>query len=82
MTLSELAIGTEAGDFQPFAASDDNLREVLDTGLFSSRGPARIGWAHQSYAEFLAAHYLVGKRTSPENFMKVLCHPNGGLVPQ
>lgn len=82
VTLSELAIGTEAGDFQPFDASDDNLREVLDTGLFSSRGPARIGWAHQSYAEFMAAHYLVSKRTSPENVMKVLCHPNGGLVPQ
>jgi len=82
VALSELAIGTETGEFQPFDASDDNLREVLDTGLFSSRGPARIGWAHQSYAEFLAAHYLVSKRTSPENVMKILRHPNGGLVPQ
>jgi hypothetical protein len=80
--LAELSTGTETGDFQPFDASDDNIREVLDTGLFSSRGPARIGWAHQSYAEFLAANYLVSKHTAPENMLKMLCHPSGGLVPQ
>jgi hypothetical protein len=56
--------------------------EILDTGLFSSRGAARTGWAHQSYAEFLAADYLVAKRTSPENILKTLCHPSGGLIPQ
>ena len=35
------------------------IPEVLDTGLFSSRGLERMGWAHQTYAEFLAAWYLV-----------------------
>ena len=80
--LAELATGAETGDFQQFDASDDNIREVLDTGLFSSRGPARIGWAHQSYAEFLAADYLVSKHTVLENILKVLCHPSGGLIPQ
>jgi hypothetical protein len=41
-----------------------------------------MGWAHQSYAEFLAADYLVTKHSSPENILKILCHPSGGLVPQ
>jgi hypothetical protein len=80
--LSALSTGAETGDFQRFDATEDNLREVLDTGLFSSRGAARMGWAHQSYAEFLAADYLVTKRTSPENILKILCHPGGGLIPQ
>jgi predicted NACHT family NTPase len=79
---SALSTGGETGDFQPFNASEDNLREVLDTGLFSSRGAARMGWAHQSYAEFLAADYLVTKQASPENILKILCHPSGGLIPQ
>ncbi|PIG91713.1 hypothetical protein CSQ79_19415 [Gloeocapsopsis sp. IPPAS B-1203] len=35
------------------------IQELLDTGLFSSRGLHRMGWAHQTYAEFLAAWYLV-----------------------
>jgi hypothetical protein len=80
--LSDLSTGTETGDFQPFEATEDNIREVLDTGLFSSRGTARMGWAHQSYAEFLAADYLVAKHASPENILKILCHPSGGLIPQ
>jgi predicted NACHT family NTPase len=80
--LAALAAGTETGDFQPFDVTDNNLREVLDTGLFSSRGPARMGWAHQSYAEFLAADYLATKQASAENILKILCHPSGGLIPQ
>ena len=80
--LSALSTGAEAGDFQQFDATEDNLREVLDTGLFSSRGPARMGWAHQSYAEFLAADYLVTKQASAENILNILCHPGGGLIPQ
>jgi predicted NACHT family NTPase len=80
--LSALSTDGETGDFQPFNASEDNLREVLDTGLFSSRGAARMGWAHQSYAGFLAADYLVTKQASADNILKILCHPGGGLVPQ
>jgi hypothetical protein len=80
--LTALTTGSETGDFQRFDVTDDAVREVLDTGLFSSRGAARMGWAHQSYAEFLAADYLVTKGTSAQNVLKILCHPNGGLIPQ
>jgi predicted NACHT family NTPase len=82
VALAALETGRETGDFQPFDATETNLREVLDTGLFSSRGAGRTGWAHQSYAEFLAADYLVTKHTTPENILKTLCHPSGGLIPQ
>ena len=56
--VSALAGSREEGDFAAFTATDDDVREVLDTGLFSSRGEHRMGWAHQGYGEFLAALYL------------------------
>ena len=36
----------------------NSLKEVLDTGLFVSRGLEKIGWAHKTYAEYLAARYI------------------------
>jgi hypothetical protein len=80
--LSALAGSREQGTFSPFNVTDDDVREVLDTGLFSSRGGVRMGWAHHSYAEFLVAQYLVEKDVSPETILKLLLHPGGGLVPQ
>jgi hypothetical protein len=80
--ISEVAIDREEGDFQAFDVTQDAINEVLDTGLFSSRGPSRMGWAHQMYAEFLAASYLIEKGVSPKNILKLVLHPTGGLVPQ
>ena len=67
---------------EAFPSDEANIREVLDTGLFTARGPTRMGWAHQSYAEFLAAHYLITKGVPSRNVLKLLIHPSGGLVPQ
>ena len=52
------------------------VREVLQTGLFSSRGGPQAGWAHQTYAEFLAAQYLVAKGVSPDRMLSFVMHPN------
>ena len=82
VSLSALAGSREEGDFPPFTTTDDNVREVLDTGLFSSRGDNRLGWAHQTYGEFLAALYLFEKGVPPNTALKALTHPNGGLIPQ
>lgn len=82
VTISALAGEREEGDFPAFDVAEDHIREVLDTGLFTSRGGLRMGWAHQSYAEFLAAQYLVEKDFAPETILKILLHPSGGLVPQ
>jgi hypothetical protein len=82
VTLSTLAVGSEPIRAGRVEATRDNLWEVLDTGLFSSRGDDRMGWAHQSYAEFLAADHLVTRKVPPHNILGVLRHPSGGLVPQ
>ena len=80
--VSRLSGATEQGDFADFTATDDDVREILDTGLFSSRGDHRMGWAHQSYGEFLAALYLNDKRVPAHIILQVLTHPTGGLIPQ
>jgi hypothetical protein len=80
--VSALAGSREAGDFAAFSATDDDVREVLDTGLFSSRGEHRLGWAHQGYGEFLAALYVFERSIPAETVLKALLHPAGGLIPQ
>jgi hypothetical protein len=51
--------GNEFVDEVPVTLGDEQIKEVLNTGLFSARGDGKIGWAHQTYGEFLAARYLV-----------------------
>ena len=83
--LRTLAGGTESVGEDAFQVGEDEIREVLDTGLFSVRGPERLGWAHQTYAEFLAAHYLVRRGVAMEQAMSLLVHPDdeqGRLIPQ
>lgn len=80
--VSALAGDRETGEFSPVDVTEEHIREVLDTGLFTARGPQRMGWAHQGYAEFLAAQYLLDKGVTSPNVLKVVLHPSGGLVPQ
>ena len=85
VTISNLSGGSETIDGIPLCVNDAVIREVLDTGLFTSRGLDRMGWAHQTYAEFLAARYLVEKELSLTQMMGLIVHPSDPgkkLVPQ
>jgi hypothetical protein len=73
-------VGREAGD-EP-GPSENQVFQTLDTGLFSSRGIPRIGWAHQTYCEYLAARFLVDGRQSVDTMMSLLLHPDGKVIPQ
>lgn len=81
VAVTTLAGSREDGDFPKFTPSEEDVREVLDTGLFTARGERRMGWAHQTYQEFLAANYLVEKGVSAQTILKALTHPSGGLIP-
>jgi hypothetical protein len=83
LTLDDLCQGTLGEDRTPITS--DAVRETLSTALFASRGPQRLGWAHQTYAEFLAAWYLQHKGMSTKQTMRLLVHPGDPqvkLVPQ
>jgi len=80
--LEDLIGGTEGKKDAAVAVSQPAIRETLDTGLFSSRGLNRIGWAHQTYAEFLAARFLVEHGLPADRIMRLILHPDGKIVPQ
>jgi len=58
VAVGELAGGAEEVNGAEVAIDGRAIGEVLRTGLFTSRGTNRFGWAHQTFAEFLAARYL------------------------
>lgn len=83
--LTELVGGKERFDGVEVEVTMDALRETLKTGLFSSRGINRFGFAHQSYAEFLAAVFFRERHTKPKQLLSLLLHsgdPDKRVVPQ
>ncbi len=84
-TIQEVCGGSEDADGMQFQVTEIAVRETLGTGLFSLRGPNRMGWAHQTYAEFLAARYLAKHQMTLTQIMGLLIHQGDGeakLVPQ
>jgi len=85
VSVRELCIGSEVVNGRQLEVTEAAIKSTLGTGLFSSRGPGRLGWAHQSYAEFLAARYLVQRQMSLPQMMSLIVHPGDPdrkLVPQ
>lgn len=80
--LRKLTWGNEIANSKEFEVTEVAIREVLDSGLFSSRGSSRMGWAHQTYAEFLAAWYLQQRNLSISQILSLILHPDGMVVPQ
>lgn len=74
--------GTESHSFDVGKAQ---IEESLRTGLFTSRGSERLGFAHQTYGEFLAAHHLVARQTPLDQVLPLLTQIDGDrrvIVPQ
>lgn len=71
--LSQLH-GTEYVSDVPVAVGDQQIQEVLNTGLFSSRGNGKMGWAHQTYGEFLAARYVVRHKLDWQQTQSLIFH--------
>ena len=64
VVLQKISQGHENANGKSFEIKRGFVEETLDTGLFSSRGSHRMGWAHQTYSEYLAAWYLVKREIS------------------
>lgn len=85
LRLVELSGGKEAVGLSSFEVNESELLEVLDSGLFTGLGPNRFGFAHQTYAEFLAAKYLIDHGLGTQQILSLLRHPEettGAIVPQ
>jgi len=85
VSLQELCVGYETVQAREFEIDRKVIEEVLDTGLFSSRGLNRMGWAHQTYAEFLAAWYLFHHEVPMTKINTLILssqEPDRKLIPQ
>ncbi len=76
--------------FSEFLKTDSSLTEkkifeVLNTGLFSGRDIEKFGFAHQTYAEYLAADYISRMKIKFSEIKKLFFHPDSvslQVVPQ
>jgi hypothetical protein len=75
VTILQLCGGKEIPREQGFDVDEESISETISTGLFSSRGPSRMGWAHQTYAEFLAAWYISRKQLPFDQLKMLVIHP-------
>jgi hypothetical protein len=91
VTIAELAGGKEGAAADVIAGASDvdvtesALRDTLWTALFNSHGANRLGFAHQTYAEFLAARYVLNRSVPREQVMAMLtahADSSGRIVPQ
>lgn len=63
----------------------DAVHEILDTGLFTGRGTSRVGWAHESYREYLAARFLTDHCRSQRQLQSLISNasdPDRKVPPQ
>lgn len=73
LVLDDVLGGEEVADGQPFTVDRALLIDVVKTSaLFVSASPGTIRWAHQTYCEFMAADYLVGRGLSSEQLHALL----------
>jgi predicted NACHT family NTPase len=83
--IRELAGWDEEIGGRTIEVTEDAVRKTLTTGLFNLRGAHRLGWAHQTYAEYLTAWYLRRVGLGDDRIMELLTHkgdPTGKLAPQ
>lgn len=57
------------------------IRAALATGLFSAPNASERNWAHQTYAEYLAARFVT-QRMTLRQVLNLLLDSDGKLVPQ
>lgn len=73
--------GEEHQDAGRFHVDKHLLRETVNaTGLFTGQGRDRLGFAHYSFAEFLAAWYLHRSGKDPDRLLTPLRFDKGGRI--
>jgi hypothetical protein len=79
--LISLPLASKGGDWY---ASIEQYSETLQSGLFAAKEDGTFVFAHKTYAEFLAAHFISSLGTPAKRTMMVLSHPDGSgrLAPQ
>jgi hypothetical protein len=82
VAIADLTGGSEPGE-EPVKITQNAVLETLGTGLFSSRGQERLGWSHQTLAEYLAARYCITHQLPIQQIRSLIFHPRRRrVIPQ
>ncbi|MEV1059448.1 hypothetical protein AB0I92_19520 [Micromonospora chalcea] len=81
-TVEELSGGCESVQGDPKDVTTEAVREVLQSSLFTSRGNQLLGWAHATFADFLAARWMHLSQLSDSQLRPLLLAGDGRLFPQ
>lgn len=79
LTIADLVGGDEPAGRARFDVTGNAVGQLLTSGLFNSRGRNRFGFAHYSFAEFLAAEWL-DANAMPDDKLAQLLHASDGVV--
>jgi hypothetical protein len=86
LPLSKLMEGDETTGDYTFSFTENDIKETItQTALFTSRGPRRFGFSHQTFMEFLAARYLTLHQLSlPQinSLIFISSDPDRMIIPQ
>ena len=72
---SDVVGGEEGQNGSLVAVTEQAIKEVAKTALFTSRGPGRQGWAHRTYLEYLAARYLIDTDLTDQQLLSLITQP-------
>jgi hypothetical protein len=82
MTVDEVAGGFEQAPNAQVSVTPAAIREVVRTGLFTSRGQERLGWAHSTFADYLAGRWIATSALTEAQARPLLLGPDGRAWPQ
>ncbi|MBR1178931.1 hypothetical protein JQ617_33540 [Bradyrhizobium sp. KB893862 SZCCT0404] len=81
VAISEIAGGYEPAPSGTFQVGDVELHQTLLSPLFTRVTDSLFAWSHQTFAEFLAAYYLIERGLAPQNILEFLRSSEDRRIP-
>jgi len=81
VAISEIAGGYEPASNGTFQVGNIELHHALLSPLFTPVSDTLFAWSHQTFAEFLAAYYLIERRLGPHNILNFLRSAEDRRIP-
>lgn len=81
LTIDDCTRTPTPGTFQPVIAAA-TVADSLRTGLFTGAGSQRLGWSHATFADFLAARWILEHDLDRAQVRSLLVSPDGKVHPR
>lgn len=80
--IADIAGGSEPTSTSSVEVTESSVKDTLSTGLFTSMGPSRLGFAHASFGEYLTATWIVANSLSNDKVRALIVGPDERARPQ